>query len=240
MMRLLSIVWIMCLFSACSTSRLHSVSGFDQLAIVTGQEKHGVASADSTRDRTGKGALVGGSAGAGAGVILSLFCGPWAPFCMLYAVPTLGGAGAVGGSLYGITGLPEGVARQVSEKLRLLKKTHDLNETLQSSIVAALPVNRLVPQDQAKNLMLVEIDKIELNQESGDKFALIVHSKIILRTVGSDKDDPIMKKRYSSTGQHMTVDDWLDNSGHAFETELGLCITDIAEQISSDILTAGR
>jgi hypothetical protein len=273
----LSIVLILCMLAACSTPSPHSVSAstpspshvstIDQLAIVAGDEEPGMPSVDSGGKRAKNGALVGGGSGATTGAALSLTCGPFVAACMAILVPGMGGAGALGGGLYGITGLPKDEAAKVLAKLMDLRKTRDVNKELQDSIVAALPVGRLVPEDQAETLMIVAIDTIQLNKDSGNKLVLVIRAEARLESRDSDstffaKDKhaatrarhaktrgesrawdskfSTTEKFYTSTSARLTIADWLDQTGRAFEIEMDRCIADIADQISKDLLLSAE
>jgi hypothetical protein len=174
----------------------------------------------------------------------------------------------LGGSLYGITGLPKDEATKVSAKLTDLRKTLDLNKELQGSMVAALPVGRLVPEDEAETLMFVAIDRIQLSQDSDKTFALVIRAEARLESRDSDstflatekphiaintsrartgrksrlRDSklPVTEKYYTSTSARLTIDDWLEQAGRAFEIEVDRCIADIAVQISKDLFPPPR
>jgi hypothetical protein len=201
------------------------------VAITERGDEHSALEADTIGERTARGAMSGGAGGAGIGALVGLLCGPFAPMC----VPAFAGGGALAGgalgSFHGLTGLEGDDAERVTAVLAALDERRNFPRELAEALRRAVTEDRQADAGNAALLLEVEIQRVELEQHSGDELSLRLLARTQVRIRGQDGVD--IRGDFSAHSQQAPLGRWLADEGALFDTELSDCIDTVVWQIDA-------
>lgn len=220
------------LLAACAGSPPAPPTGPVLYAISAAGSEHSSLDADSTGERTGRGAARGAGVGAGSGALLSLICGPWALLCLGPFAGSGAIAGAVGGSLYGVTGLSRADARRVESVLVPLDQRRDFTKELVVGLRGRIPEAQRVESGVAAVEVKLKIERVELRQHAGDALDVVLQTGMRIDPPGKRGHRSL---RYSERSGRHPLEAWLADDGALFDTELTGCVERTVQRMGDEL-----
>jgi hypothetical protein len=176
----------------------------------------------------------GSSAGAVAGGLWGLACGPWAPLC----VPALAGLGAATGAFAGAgVGLTGALSREKAAKLRgrldQSLQTHSPADELRRSITDRARLHWRVAKDDAAETVTVELTDLVLNSTRDEQIGFVVSARVRTQKPGSQA--LVSEKLYQYAAPASSLSIWLDERNDFVDTNLRIAMQHLAAQIVAEL-----
>jgi hypothetical protein len=226
------------LLDACGVTDYRPYPYFDRVEIVADSVPVDMPLAKSESDRA-KDVPVNFAAGAaaatGAGLGLSLLCGPLFGVCAEMFVPALLVDVTLSAGLSILVGMSEEETEQVNDYFEALPKRRDLNQELVIAVSAALPGARLATADGDARLTL-GMRRVLFFQEPNNMFALFLMFEANMEyDLGKKKQDSA-QRTYNCFTKYHTPDTWLADSGRKFDEAIDLCLNKVSQQITTAVM----
>ena len=192
-----------------------------------------------TNQSVGHDAAVGGGAGAVAGGLWGLACGPLAILCVPLTAAIGLGTGTVAGAAVGLTGaLPADKAQQLRDRLARLSQAHDLQAELHGEIAQrAGRYWRLAAADGARGgegpqrTVQVELLDIAFAVDRAEQVGLVLRVRVAVHEPGA----VLSAKTYAVQGPVSALAVWLDERSDFFDTSLSSALRQTASQIVAEL-----
>lgn len=234
------LVLILCL-QGCAASRSKPLPEFATLAITAVSEPANGIRAKSDNDSLKAGAGVGAAGGVTAGLVTSLFCGPWFAFCAPFLVT---GGAAAGGMAGGLTGgisdaafqsLNGEQAAETKAILEGIQERRDLFVEMRREVAAATPVNRTADLQTASAVIAVGPHSIELVQDRRSHLALRMTGVMSVQWDRQRRNPRTTTRRYVHETAEFPVEYWLAKNGAKFDQSFTECIDKLTEAMLWDL-----
>jgi hypothetical protein len=216
----------------CASKEIRPYPYFERLEIVALGGGEEAPDPQTTGEMTGKGLAVGAAGGAATAAVVSLGCGPLFALCFGLTATTFTTVSAVGGAVYGLSGLSREHAEQVGQQFDKLLRARNPNTELAAAVSALLPPRRLAPAEAADARLALELQRLRFLQERNEEFAysLTFAAELVWEL---DKKSPRSTSRSLSCETPVfPIQVWLTGNGRIIEREFVRCIEDIAWQIN--------
>lgn len=202
-------------------------------------------SADYTRvygsDEVGKGVMVGTAsgamAGAGAGFVGGLECGPFFVVCSPVGAILGAGAGAifggvVGGIDTGRTSLPKAKAGAFNELLSRTFFEFDPAHSLRDHVVSRARGAFDIVEDSPRLRVVLRVEELRFEQHANDRLTL--HMSGSMRVYyGLREEDRTKLLVFTHASETLSVDEWMADDGASLTREVDSSLDAIASQMVS-------
>lgn len=187
----------------------------------------------AVRDTTvGENVSTGAGAGAVAGALWGLSCGPLFLLCAPLGALMVSGVGMAAGAAVGVaTSLPEDSATRLRDRLTRLRQAHDPVEELQVNLTDRARKHWSLSAEASSSSLHVELQNLFLTSTREQRVGLVMQVVVTVRAA----DAAPSQKRYEYVGPLSSLAIWLDDQNDFAQTSLRGASQQIALQIVADL-----
>jgi hypothetical protein len=205
---------------------------FTSIALVSPKEVvdqvHLETRGDRAQEGAGKGAAAGTLGGAAAG---ALFCGPFLYGLCITALMSAGLlAGGVGGALYGFTGFPNDVAKELQRDVEALSQEHDLPSLLVANVREQVAPEMLADAETAEVQAVLTITNMDFTKKSG-RVRLVSSVRASFQSTESRRVPEYGFRDFAGRSEKFELDDLLDSDSGKLEEALRQSLMAASDQI---------
>lgn len=204
------------------------------LTVVAGPRPEGH---DAVRDTTvGENVSTGAGAGAVAGALWGLSCGPFFLLCAPLGALMVSGVGVAAGAAVGVaTSLPEDTATRLRDRLTRLRQAHDPVEDLRGQLTDRARKHWPLSAEASNTGVNVELQNLFLTSTREQRVGLVMQVLVTVRAPGAAADAKPSQKGYEYVGPLGSMAVWLDDQNDFAQTSLRGASQQIALQIVADL-----
>ena len=192
--------------------------------------------AQTIGDMVAKGGTAGAVSSVGAGLIVSLICGPWYFECAAQMIPGMAAEGAAVGAMDGVAGLSPDEAAKVDAYLMSLPVRRNLNSELVAAVQALLPPERQAASGADAQLTL-GMSQIRIVQGLSGSFALKLELAAQLAPGPGGKPQETTGRQFACDTDEQPVAHWLADNGRALDQAINACVDSLARQVYTALRT---
>lgn len=191
----------------------------------------------AVRDTTvGESVSTGAGAGAVAGALWGLSCGPLFLLCAPLGALMVSGVGVIAGGAVGLaTSLPQETATRLHERLTQLQQTHDPLEELRNNLSDRARKHWTLSAEPPSTAINVELQNLFLTSTREQRVGLVMQVRVSVRPAGARADAAPTQKAYEHVGPSSSLAVWLDEQSDFAQTSLRSASQQIALQIIADL-----
>ena len=181
-------------------------------------------------------ARTGRKAGATAGALSGLACGPLWMICMPVGAVVAGSVGAVTGAAVGLADkLPRKKVEQLRDRLASVQQANDPVLLLQTNVTERAGRNWQLTNDTSRNVVTLELQSVFLTANRKSDIAMVMQVLVSVRTNGLDQKKPNSQKLYEFVAPASALDVWLDERSDIAATSLRNAVQQIASQVVAEL-----
>jgi len=222
--------------AGCSSTDNRPYPWFQRLEVVSATASTETPPAQTSGDLVGTGSAVGVAGSVGAGLIVSLLCGPWYFECAAQMVPDMAAAGAATGTIDGLAGLSREEADRVNTYFMSLPVRRNLNSEMVSAVEALMPPERHA-NGSADARLTLGIAQIRILQDISSTFSLRLDLAAQLEWSRGGKQPETATRRFECNTEKHAVANWLADNGRALDQAIATCIDSFARQVFTTLQT---
>jgi hypothetical protein len=222
------------LYGCASTPQLPPIRDGAAVTIEVSMPAQAKGSTEIENTALGHDTSTGAKAGAVAGGLWGLVCGPLAVFC----IPAGAGIGAIYGTVagagIGLTGaLSNEKATQLRERLQRSMQANPPIDELRRNVAERARQHWRVTTADASVTVTVELQDLVLTSNRDEQIGLIVHVRVSARPGGAG--GTVSQKVYEYVAPSTSLAVWLDEHNDFVETSIRLAMQQLATQIVSEL-----
>lgn len=222
--------------AGCSSTDNRPYPWFQRLEVISATASTETPPAQTSGDRVAKGSAIGAASSVGAGLIVSLICGPWYLECAAQMLPDMVAGGAATGTIDGLAGLSREDADRVDAYFMSLPVRRNLNSDLVSAVQALMPPERHANGNADARLTL-GIGQIRIVQDLSSTFSLRLDLAAQLDWSRGAEQPETATKRFECNTESHPVANWLADNGRALDLAINTCIDSFARQVFTTLQT---
>lgn len=204
--------------------------------VVMGQPAAGKAAVRNTAKPTFSGS--GAAAGAVAGGLYGLACGPFALICVPATMLVGAGVGGVVGMTAGLAqAVPKEKRIQLEDRLKRMQQTVDPLVELRTEVLERAGRHWQLTEDTSMSVVTLEVQRLYLTSYGKENISLVMEVLVSQRNgeVGNPSRPP---RRYAVVSQGAGLAMWLDELSDLPETQLRTACEQIATQVVAELLAS--
>ena len=183
----------------------------------------------------GANAKTGAGAGAVAGALSGLSCGPWAIFCVPAGMLVGSLAGWGGGAVVGLTGvLAEEKARSIRERLTRAMQSHELWTELRDNVTQRASKLWDLSAPSPTHVLTVQLQSVALTSTRSDFIGLVVRVQTQLGRDKGGQHEALGEKVFEFAPEASPLAIWLDERSDFVDTLITSCSQQLAAQIVAE------
>lgn len=180
----------------------------------------------------------GATAGAVAGGLYGLTCGPFAVLCMPVTMLVGAGVGGVLGMSAGLAeSLPEEKRTRLEDRLRRLQQSVDPVVELRTEVLERAGKHWQLTDDTSMWVVTLEVQSLFLTSDRRENVSLVMEVLVSQRQGESGSPSPpAAPRRYAVASQGTSLAIWLEEHNALPEILLSIACEQIATQVVSDLV----
>lgn len=222
--------------AGCASTDNRPYPWFQRLEVVSATASAETPTAQTSGDLVAKGSAIGAASSVGAGLVVSLLCGPWYFECAAQMVPDMVAGGAATGTLDGLAGLSVEEADRVNTYFMSLPVRRNLDSELVSAVQALMPPERHANGNADARLTL-GIAQIRILQDLSSTFSLRLDLAAQLNWRRGGEQPETTTRRFECSTESHPVANWLADNGRALDLAINTCIDSFARQVFTTLQT---
>ena len=180
--------------------------------------------------------LVGGGAGAVAGGLWGLACGPLAGLCVPLGAMLGADVGILAGLAVGTTAaLPEDKKVLLTERVGSVLQSRDVRGALEADVVERAQAQWKVNGPQSTWVVDVELVELSLSSTRDERVRWVAKVLVDAHRAGTAPAPRGKRRAYERAGTYGTLASWLDEGVDSVDSSLVLLCRELAAQIVSDL-----
>lgn len=191
----------------------------------------------AVRDTTvGESASTGAGAGAVAGALWGISCGPFFLLCAPLGALMVSGVGMAAGAAVGVaTSLPQDTVTRLRDRLTQLRQAHDPVEEMRIQLTERSRKHWPLSAEASATRVQVELQNVFLTSTREQRVGLAMQVLVSVRAPGAAIDAAPTQRGYEYVGPLSSLAVWLDDQNDFALTSLRGASQQIALQIVADL-----
>ena len=234
-MRAITVLVLSCSLALCGCATapsLQPVPAGDPMSIAVVANPKYPLDIDVRNTALGDAMSTGAGAGALAGGLWGLTCGPFAVLCVPLGAATGMLTGVAAGAAVGAAGaLPGDKATQVKDRLLRLEQAHPVVADLQRNLAARAQKYWTVSPDSSAALITAELQPLKVATTRDERLQFILRVTVTQRQANATP----LQKTYEYASPLAAMPIWLDEGSDFLDTSLTSACQQISAQIVADL-----
>ena len=205
---------------------------FASIALVSPKEVLDASQPQSRGDRAQEGVAKGGATGVvGGAAVGAIACGPFLyALCVMAAASAGVLAGTATGALYGFTGFPKDIAKNLERNVETLSREHDLQSALVGHIRQQVPPEMLAEPEIAEIQAVLTIENVEFIKEK-DKVHLVSTVRVTFESTESRRVPEYGYRIFRGRSSEFEWNNWLDTDSSDLREAIKQSLLEVANKI---------